>query len=60
MIFTNKPTHANVKIVFNGTPIDKVNYTRFLGVIIDNNLTWKYHCQKVQNLSLEPWAFFVS
>ena len=48
MIFTNKPTHANVKIVFNGTPIDKVNYTRFLGVIIDNNLTWKYHCQKVQ------------
>ena len=30
-------------IIINGCKIDEVNATKFLGVIIDSNLTWEPH-----------------
>ena len=44
MLFSNKKvTQTNVKIEINGQPIKSVTNTKFLGVIIDNKLTWKEH-----------------
>jgi len=53
MIFTrNRILHNRInKIVIEGTIIDTVEKTKFLGVIIDNNLCWKDHifylCNKI-------------
>ena len=42
MLFSNKKViQANVTIEINGQPITCVTKTKFLGVIIDNKLTWK-------------------
>ena len=42
MLFSNKKViPANVTIEINGQPITWVSKTKFLGVIIDNKLTWK-------------------
>lgn len=32
-----------VKIVLDNTELERVNKTKFLGVLIDENLTWKHH-----------------
>ena len=52
MLFSNKKViQPNVTIEINGQPITCVTKTKFLGVIIDNKLTWKEHisyiCGKV-------------
>ena len=53
MIFTTrkKSAFSNRDIIINGSKIDEVVVTKFLGVLIDNNLTWKCHidhlCSKV-------------
>ena len=52
MLFLNKKViQPNVTIEINGQPITCVTKTKFLGVIIDNKLTWKEHisyiCGKV-------------
>ena len=52
MLFSNKKIiQPNVTIEINGQPITCVTKTKFLGVIIDNKLTWKEHisyiCGKV-------------
>ena len=52
MLFSNKKViQPNVTIEINGQPITCVTKTKFLGVIIDNKLTWKEHisyiCEKV-------------
>lgn len=46
VIYTNKTRYTAVPIKLNGSdiPIDKV--ARYLGVHIDNKLTWKHHIQK--------------
>ena len=44
MVFTNKKSRtANLKISIDNQIIDEVCQTKFLGVIIDNKLTWKNH-----------------
>lgn len=48
MVFTNKETSDNIKITINGNEIERVNYIKFLGVIVDCKLTWKPHIQNVQ------------
>ena len=35
--------HHNVKLLIDGQAIDEVQKTKFLGIIIDNKLTWKWH-----------------
>ena len=52
MLLSNKKViQPNVTIEINGQPITCVTKTKFLGVIIDNKLTWKEHisyiCGKV-------------
>lgn len=39
---TNK-THDEFNIILDDTQLDRVTNTKFLGVIIDENLTWKKH-----------------
>ena len=53
MIFRsrNKKLEPGNDIFINGCKIEQVQITRFLGVMIDCNLTWKYHinyvCSKI-------------
>jgi len=53
IIFAGKKKYnkENVKIAINNTPINQVTHTCFLGVTIDDKLTWKKHidliCKKI-------------
>ena len=41
IMFANKKQHRpTVNITLNGTNIEQLSHTKFLGVIIDENLTW--------------------
>lgn len=64
MIFSNKnnlfpksnqksKTKTNQKIVINGNEIPCVMHTKFLGVTIDENLTWKEHINLVCRRSMK-------
>ena len=48
MIFTNSQTYHDAHIAIGGTKIKRVYVSKFLGVLIDCNLSWKDH---VINLS---------
>ena len=48
MIFSNKKPISNVSVRINNVEIDRVNCTKFLGVLIDNRLTWKEQISKVK------------
>ena len=39
----------NTDLLINHTKITEVNQTKFLGVIIDNNLNWSAHIRYIQN-----------
>ena len=49
------PFHPNIKIINNNSnisqPLEMKDYIRYLGILIDSNLSWKFHidyvCQKV-------------
>ena len=41
--------NRTLNIEFNGQQIEEVMETKFLGVILDNGLTWKPHIQHVRN-----------
>ena len=45
----NKRCHINTQLQIDYIPIERVNHTKFLGVIIDENLTWKAHIQYISN-----------
>ena len=51
MTFTN--THSirtrHNKIHIDGTEIGTVNYTNFLGIVIDNKLNWSEHIKHICN-----------
>ena len=48
MLFSNtKVIQPNVTIEISGQPITCVTKTKFLGVIIDNTLTWKEHISHI-------------
>ncbi|KOB73085.1 putative pickpocket, partial [Operophtera brumata] len=53
----------NLNINFNGHPIRSATSTKFLGMIIDKNCTWKLHiksvCGKLNSLKLQPHAGFL-
>ena len=44
-----KHTTPVTRISIDNTPILPVEHTKFLGVIIDQNLSWKYHILKTTN-----------
>ena len=33
----------NINVLLDDTSLERVDYTKFLGVLIDENLTWKTH-----------------
>ena len=43
MVFTNEILLGDAKIVINIHDVERVQVTKFLGVIIDHKLKWKYH-----------------
>ena len=48
MIFSNKNIRdGDASIIFNGQEIKEVQYTKFLGVLIDNRLCWNKHVEHV-------------
>ena len=52
ILFRNKKSEFNYtrcKLMINGKEIELVSKTKFLGIIIDQHLEWKYHidiCKK--------------
>ena len=47
MVFSKKARNIpNVKL--NGITLDRVMYTKFLGVLVDYKITWQNHIQSVQ------------
>lgn len=47
VIFSRKQHIPNIDITLNGTPIEVTNKIKFLGVILDNKLEWKYHIENL-------------
>ena len=45
-------------MTFNNIEIKRENSVKFLGVIIDENLTWKNHTEVVENKILKILEFF--
>ena len=43
MVFCKRNVNKEIDLVINGTPIKHVSEAKFLGVIIDEGLTWKAH-----------------
>ena len=48
IIFGNKKVHSPVKLTIDSTEIEQTTHIKFLGVIIDNKLTWKPHIDNVK------------
>ena len=44
-----KQKHMNVKLCINKVPIQQVDNTKFLGVIIDDNLNWSNHISYINS-----------
>ena len=49
MVFTSKKQIEKVSVNIDGHPIDEEKSTKFLGVHIDNKLTWKKHIKHVES-----------
>ena len=49
IVFSNrgKTTNLDTNVQIAGSVIEKVNFTKFLGIIIDKNFTWKFHVDHV-------------
>ena len=48
MIFSNKQVDLDIGVKINDVSIKRVECTKFLGVLIDNKLTWKEHIINVK------------
>ena len=49
MIFCNKTIPDDLQISINNIVIERVKSTKFLGVMIDDNLNWKMHISHVKS-----------
>ena len=45
----NKACHANRSLLIDGHPINQVSSTKFLGVILNESLTWTQHIAQTRN-----------
>ena len=54
MLFTPKCFPCNMNDLINGSRISEVNETKFLGVIIDNKLSWSSHIMYISNNISKP------
>ena len=49
MVFTNKKRPQTVSLNVKGTLISETNETKFLGIILDNNLSWHAHIKHISS-----------
>lgn len=49
MLFTNYSKTTNIDIKIDNTTIDRVYVTKFLGVLIDDKLSWKDHINMIKS-----------
>ena len=49
ILFGNKKQRGDLHITINNVKIDRVYVTKFLGVMIDHNLSWKEHIDVINN-----------
>ena len=49
IIFGNRPTNTDKNLTINNIEIERVNEIKFLGVIIDNKLSWKPHIMYIKS-----------
>ena len=49
MIFTQKKININMNITMDGNRLEKVNKTKYLGVIMDSKFSWKEHITYITN-----------
>ena len=49
MLFANSKSSVNVPIPIKTTRLETVYVTKYLGIYIDQNLTWKHHVSYVLN-----------
>ena len=49
MIFSNMYCNTSKDVTIKGIKLEQVNLTKFLGVYIDNKLTWKEHIRYTKN-----------
>ena len=47
MFFSNCIEKPPVDIVFDGTPLEIVSHIKFLGITVDNKLSWKLHIDSI-------------
>ena len=47
---TSSKIQQDLNVILDNALLDRVSYTKFLGVLIDENLTWKCHIGSFQNL----------
>ena len=47
MLFTNRKRPQEITLNVNGSLIHEVNETKFLGIIVDNKLTWQPHVKYI-------------
>jgi hypothetical protein len=48
IIFTTKKIDHNINIILNGQSLERIQSTKFLGVYIDEKLSWKQHIHYMQ------------
>ena len=57
MLIHNKKSKNNIKLQINNSTIQRTEYTKYLGVLVDEKLRWKTHIdQVVKKLSKCMWA----
>ena len=47
MLFSNTLNTLPTDVIFDDTPLEKVAYTKFLGITVDNKLSWKFHIDNI-------------
>ena len=56
---TRKCDSNDWKIIINDQSIERVNHTQFLGVIIDDKLTWSQHVNHISNTVSKGMGIFL-
>ena len=52
--FTRKPNPPDQNLMLNGIPLQRQKTVKYLGVIFDQSLTWKYHIDDLVQKCKQP------
>uniref|UniRef100_A0A2A4JUV6 Reverse transcriptase domain-containing protein n=1 Tax=Heliothis virescens TaxID=7102 RepID=A0A2A4JUV6_HELVI len=59
MYFSQRIASPNFNIIYQGTSLNTVDTTKFLGIIIDRNLNWKTHTEELtKRVSSSAYALY--